>query len=63
MGISDEKVVWVEALPEKVELAKNNGIHHILEGVIADENGRDVEFKVTNNVQSSSILNFGVLKK
>lgn len=63
MGISDTSVVWVEALPEKVKQARDNGIHHILEAVVAEENGRDVEFKVTNNVQSSSILNFGVLKR
>jgi FkbM family methyltransferase len=58
--ISRDKILWVEALPDKVELCKHryNGLQ-IVNAVVSD-NVEDVIFKVSNNGQSSSILDFGL---
>jgi FkbM family methyltransferase len=59
LGINKYNVVWIDGNKEKVQLAVNRGIPNVYYGVISDENDKDVEFKITNNGQSSSILDFG----
>lgn len=58
-----EKVIWIEGNPELMpvlenELKKFNG-HKVYNVLVSDTEGKDVEFKVTNNFQSSSILDMG----
>jgi len=59
MGISNEDIIWVDAMNNKVIEAKNKGIKHIYNAVITDKDDEDIIFNVANNVQSSSILEFG----
>ena len=58
-GLSDENIIWVDAMNNKVIEAKNKGIKHIYNAVITDKDDEDIIFNVANNVQSSSILEFG----
>ncbi len=45
-------IVWIEANPD----IKNNIGQKVYNAVISDKSGEDVEFIVTNNIQSSSFL-------
>lgn len=58
LNMGDDRVVWVEALPEKVQIIREKypGVK-ILEACVSDKDGVDTKFIVTNNYQSSSILN------
>lgn len=62
VGVSIDKTYWVEAMPDKVTFCK--GLYgaerlKIYQAVIDETDGADVIFNVTNNGQSSSILEFG----
>jgi FkbM family methyltransferase len=61
-----KQVVWIEGNPELMpvlteELKKypNQSAHNVL---VSDQDGLDVSFKVTNNFQSSSMLELGTHK-
>lgn len=58
-GVSN--VIWIEGNPSLVEtymnLAKKEG-HVLLQGLIYDEDDLEMDFHLTNNLQSSSILEF-----
>ena len=58
-GISN--VIWVEANPDLVrnnkEYAEREG-NILLQGLVYDENNLEMDFHLTNNLQSSSILEF-----
>jgi FkbM family methyltransferase len=58
-GVSN--VIWIEGNPSLVEtytdLAKKEG-HILLQGLIYDEDDLEMDFHLTNNLQSSSILEF-----
>lgn len=57
-----KNVIWIEGNPELVRfnLDKANSEGHILiEGLIYDSDGLEIDFNLTNNIQSSSILDFG----
>jgi len=58
-GVPRDSVVWVDAINSKVELAKEKGIPNIFNAVISDKDGVQVEFNVSNNFASSSILELG----
>jgi FkbM family methyltransferase len=58
--ISRDKILWVEGIPEKVELNKSKYLNiNIEQGVVSDQ-VETVEFKISNNGQSSSILDLGL---
>jgi len=57
LGTND--IVWVEALPWKVEEARNRGIENVYNAVITDRDDEEIVFNVANNGQSSSVLEFG----
>jgi FkbM family methyltransferase len=59
MGVKKEDVVWIDAIPTKVSEAKNRGIPNVYNAVITDKDDEDIVFNVSNNVQSSSVLEFG----
>lgn len=48
-----DNILWIEANPELVDMNKQFDIY---QAVISDTTGTDVEFIVTNNIQSSSFL-------
>ena len=54
------KIVWVEALPDKVALCKNKYANILIENAIVSDKIEMVKFNVSNNGQSSSILEFGL---
>ena len=61
VGVSADKTYWVEAMPDKVAFCQRQyGPElHIYQAVIDDKDGETVTFNITNNGQSSSILEFG----
>lgn len=60
--ISRNKILWVEAMPDKVRycLAKFPSI--LIENAIVNDVEEDVTFHISNNGQSSSILDLGLHK-
>lgn len=54
-GINDSVIYWVEGNKDKVEEMKEKNIPNIFHALV-DIEQRDVEFNITNNGQSSSIL-------
>jgi FkbM family methyltransferase len=59
-GITDNNIYWIEALPYLVNNIRNKYPNiHIFQGLIHEENDKTVLFNITNNVQSSSLLEFG----
>jgi FkbM family methyltransferase len=63
-GIS--KVIWIEGNPSLIESGskKIEGTEQLLfHGLIYDEDNVELDFNITNNMQSSSILKFGKHKE
>lgn len=61
VGVNVLNTYWVEAMPDKVAFCKSkhgNGLH-IYQAVIDETDGANVIFNITNNGQSSSILELG----
>lgn len=60
-GISNQNIFWVEAMPDKVELIKRikNPQIQIFQALIDTEDNKNIPFYITNNGQSSSLLEFG----
>lgn len=54
-GIGPESIVWIEGNEEKVYQMKTRGIPNIYQGLVSDKE-EEVNFYITNNGQSSSIL-------
>jgi hypothetical protein len=63
IGLQNDDVVWIDAMPSKVDEAIKRGIPNVYNAVITDKNDEDIVFNVSNNVQSSSILEFGTHSK
>jgi len=59
LGLKNDDVVWIDAINSKVIEAKNRGIPNVYNAVITDKDDEDIFFNVSNNVQSSSVLEFG----
>jgi FkbM family methyltransferase len=55
-----EKMLWVEALPGKVTLCKVRYPNVLIENAVVSDVVEKVRFNVSNNGQSSSILEFGL---
>jgi FkbM family methyltransferase len=63
-GVSQENTYWIEAMDDKVEY--NKKIYkdlNIYNATIDLEDDKEVVFNITNNGQSSSILEFGTHEK
>ena len=64
-GVNISNIYWIEAMNEKVNFCKskyNNSVN-IYQAVIDDEDNKEITFNITNNGQSSSILEFGTHTK
>lgn len=59
LKIVPENIIWIDAMKEKVNEAKSKNIPNVYHAVITDKDNEDVEFNVSNNIQSSSVLEFG----
>lgn len=57
--LSRDKILWVEALPDKVELCKKTFPNILIERAVISDVVETVTFHRSNNGQSSSILEFG----
>ena len=58
-GIQDDHVVWVDANPDLIQENIKNGIPNCFCAAL-DETCRNTTFKITNNGESSSLLDFGL---
>ena len=63
LGVQNKNIYWVEAMEDKVNLIKGYNVDgeeiKIFQGLIDLEDNKEVIFNVSNNGQSSSILEFG----
>jgi FkbM family methyltransferase len=59
LGLNPNDVIWIDAIPSKVIEATNRGIPNVYNAVVTDTDDMEVTFNVSNNVQSSSVLEFG----
>jgi hypothetical protein len=59
LGLNNEDIIWIDALPFKVEEAKNRGIPNVYNALITDKDDEEFTFNISNNHQSSSIFEFG----
>lgn len=58
--VSRNKILWVEAMPDKVEISKSRYPNLLIENAVVSDIEETVKFNVSNNGQSSSILEFGL---
>ena len=58
-NINNENIVWIDAMEYKVNEATQRGIPNVYHALITEKDDEDVLFNVSNNIQSSSILEFG----
>jgi FkbM family methyltransferase len=58
--ISRNKILWVEAMPDKVAISKSKYPNLLIENAVVSDVKETVKFNVSNNGQSSSILEFGL---
>ena len=59
---TDDNIVWVDAVHMKVYQAKKKGIRNVYHALITDTDDKEVMFNVSNNIQSSSVLELGTHK-
>jgi FkbM family methyltransferase len=60
--IDRNKILWIEALDSKVELCKQKYKNILIENAIVSDKIEKIRFNVSNNGQSSSILELGLHK-
>ena len=58
--IARNKILWIEALLPKVQISKDRYPNVLIEHAIVSDVVETVKFNVSNNGQSSSILDFGL---
>jgi FkbM family methyltransferase len=61
--IPRNKILWVEAMPDKVALSRSRYPNLQIETAVVSDVEETVKFNVSNNGQSSSILEFGLHSK
>ena len=59
MGIQNKDIIWMDAIQAKVEEATKRGIPNVFHAVVTNKDDETITFHITNNGQSSSILEFG----
>jgi len=59
LGVNQNDIVWIDAIPTKVDEAKLRGIPNVYNAVITDTDDQDIVFNISNNGCSSSVLDFG----
>lgn len=59
IGVSNDKIVWVDAIHTNVMRARERGIPNVYSAVITDKDDDTVTFNISNNVQSSSVFELG----
>jgi FkbM family methyltransferase len=59
LRLKQEDIIWIDAISAKVNKATKRGIPNVYNAVITDKDDEDIVFNISNNVQSSSVLDFG----
>lgn len=59
LGLEPKDTVWIDAIEHKVAEATARGIPNVYHAVVTDKDDQDVTFNISNNGQSSSILEMG----
>jgi hypothetical protein len=59
LGLKNDDIIWIDAIPSKVNEALNRGIPNVYNAVITDKDDEEIILNISNNVQSSSILELG----
>jgi hypothetical protein len=59
MNISPNNIIWIDGNSDKVNWARTRGIPNVYHALITDMDDKEIEFHITNNGQSSSILELG----
>lgn len=59
LGVDKTNVFWIDALEFKVNQARSRGIPNVFQAVVTDRDDQEVTFHISNNIQSSSVLEFG----
>jgi hypothetical protein len=63
LGLKSEDLIWIDAMQHKVDQARSRGIPNVFQGVMSENDNDVVDFNISNNGQSSSILEFGTHSK
>ena len=58
-NINPKQIYWVEAMEHKVLLMKSQNVPNIYQAFVDDVDNKEIIFNVSNNGQSSSLLDFG----
>jgi FkbM family methyltransferase len=56
LGVHPDGVYWIDAIQFKVDEAKARGVPNVYQAVVTDKDEEPVTFHVSNNIQSSSVL-------
>lgn len=59
LGIKNADIIWIDAIPTKVSEAIIIGIPNVYNAVITDNDDEEIIFNISNNGQSSSLLQLG----
>lgn len=63
LNLSNNDIIWLEAINELVIKNQNKNIPNVYHAVITDKDNDIVNFNISNNYQSSSVLKFGTHSK
>ncbi len=63
LNLKKTDIVWVDALPFKVQENIAKGIPNVYNAVMSDKDDEDTTVNITNNVCSSSVLELGTHKQ
>lgn len=58
IGLDNSSLIWIEAINDKVTQAMHRGIPNVYNAIISDKDNEDITFNISNNGQSSSMLEF-----
>ena len=58
-NINPKQIYWVEAMEHKVLLMKSQNVPNIYQAFVDDVDNKEIIFNVSNNGESSSLLEFG----
>ena len=59
LGVTNDNIIWLDAMEDKVKEANQRGIPNVYHAVVSDVDDAMVTFNISNNGQSSSLLEFG----
>jgi FkbM family methyltransferase len=61
--VERNNILWIEAMPDKVMLNKSRYNNILIENVAVSDKEEQIKFNISNNGQSSSLLELGLHKK